>query len=204
MPRTRGLSSPRAPRRACVSVWRGLPGLRGAGAGCPGAALSDPGWRRGRAGSASRAHPALTALAFSLSTPAGHRLGTGLPGARPAGGSCARGLPLPVGPGLTSARALSLRGEPVSGVSFPPRGVPCLGTSVLGGGRRREPRCQKAPGFRGEPRGGRAPGGLGFSGLNRTGGDPPQPSTPSRGKAISLGEAWCLKVMSVIRATLFT
>ena len=36
------------------------------------------------------------------------------------------------------------------------------------------------------------------------GGDPLQLSAPSHGKAISLGDAWCLKVMSVIRATLFT
>ena len=72
-------------------------------------------------------------------------------------------------------------------------------------GRREAARTQVPEGT-GLPRGapGWAPGGLRFSGLNHTGGDPPQPSAPSRGKAISLGEAWCLKVMSVIRATLFT
>lgn len=70
VPRTPGLSSPRSPRRARVSVWRGLPGLRGDMEGCRVSALSDPEWRGCLAGSASRAAPRPHRLGCFLALPA--------------------------------------------------------------------------------------------------------------------------------------
>lgn len=159
------------------------------GWGWRGSALSDQGWRRCRAGSASRAASGPHRLGCFLAL-----LARGAP-ARPARALPAAPTRAQAPPGgrpraLSSARALALGGELALSPSRP-RG-PAPRNRCAGSGEAARTRAPEGTGFpRGSP--GWAPGGLRFSGLNRTGGDPPQPSAPSHGKAISLGEAWCLK-----------